>query len=165
MLTENKNISSTFGVYSEVGKLRKVMVCSPGMAHERLTPGNCDRMLFDDVLWVANAKRDHFDFMNKMRERDVEVVEFHHLLEETVNNPLARKWILDLQIVADEVPLGLIDETRDFLDNIPARELAQTLLGGLSTLELLHASGGKYDKEECRLLHAAIAQSQYLLPP
>lgn len=55
MLTENKNISPAFGVYSEVGKLKKVMVCSPGMAHERLTPGNCDRMLFDDVLWVANA--------------------------------------------------------------------------------------------------------------
>ncbi|WP_261796465.1 arginine deiminase family protein, partial [Klebsiella pneumoniae] len=90
-------------------------------------------MLFDDVLWVANAKRDHFDFMNKMREREVEVVEFHQLLEETVKNPLARKWILDLQVVPDEVPLSLIDETRDFLDNISARELAQTLLGGLST--------------------------------
>jgi arginine deiminase len=74
------------------------------------------------------------------------------MLEETVKNPLARKWILDLQVVPDEVPLSLIDETRDFLDNISARELAQTLLGGLSTLELLHASGGKYDKEECRLL-------------
>ena len=165
MLTENKNTTSTFGVYSEVGKLRKVMVCSPGLAHERLTPGNCDKMLFDDVLWVANAKRDHFDFMTKMRERDVEVVEFHNLLEETVKNPLARKWILDLQIVPDEVPLGLIDETRDFLESISARELAQTLLGGLSTLELMNAAGGKYDKEESRLIHEAIGQSQYLLPP
>ena len=165
MLTENKNTTSTFGVYSEVGKLRKVMVCSPGLAHERLTPGNCDKMLFDDVLWVANAKRDHFDFMTKMRERDVEVVEFHNLLEETVKNPLARKWILDLQIVPDEVPLGLIDETRDFLESISARELAQTLLGGLSTLELMNAAGGKYDKEERRLIHEAIAQSHYLLPP
>jgi arginine deiminase len=104
-------------------------------------------MLFDDVLWVANAKRDHFDFMNKMREREVEFVEFHQLLEETVKNPLARKWILDLQVVPDEVPLSSIDETRDFLDNISARELAQTLLGGLSTLELLHASGGKMIKK------------------
>lgn len=165
MHTGNTNTNSTFGVYSEVGKLRKVMVCSPGLAHERLTPGNCDRMLFDDVLWVANAKRDHFDFMNKMRERDVEVVEFHNLLEETVKNPLARKWILDLQIVPDEVPLGLIDETRDFLESISAREIAQTLLGGLSTLELMNAAGGKYDKEERRLLHEAIGQSHYLLPP
>jgi arginine deiminase len=54
----------------EVGKLKSYGMFT-GMAHERLTPGNCDRMLFDDVLWVANAKRDHFDFMNKMREREV----------------------------------------------------------------------------------------------
>ena len=30
----------TFGVHSEVGKLRTVMVCRPGLAHQRLTPGN-----------------------------------------------------------------------------------------------------------------------------
>lgn len=27
-----------YGVHSEAGKLRKVMVCSPGLAHQRLTP-------------------------------------------------------------------------------------------------------------------------------
>ena len=27
-----------YGVYSEVGQLRKVLVCAPGLAHERLTP-------------------------------------------------------------------------------------------------------------------------------
>jgi arginine deiminase len=122
-------------------------------------------MLFDDVLWVANAKRDHFDFMNKMREREVEVVEFHQLLEETVRNPLARKWILDLQVVPDEVPLSLIDETRDFLDNISARELAQTLLGGLSTLELLHASGGNTIKKNADfstpLSHESVPASSF----
>ena len=54
-----------FGVHSEVGQLRKVMVCAPGRAHSRLTPSNCDQLLFDDVLWVENAKRDHFDFMHQ----------------------------------------------------------------------------------------------------
>ena len=39
-----------FGVHSEVGKLHKVMVCAPGVAHTRLTPSNCDALLFDDVL-------------------------------------------------------------------------------------------------------------------
>ena len=37
------------GVYSEVGKLRRVMVCSPGLAHTRLTPENCDDLLFQAV--------------------------------------------------------------------------------------------------------------------
>ena len=39
-----------YGVHSEAGKLHKVMVCSPGLAHQRLTPSNCDELLFDDVL-------------------------------------------------------------------------------------------------------------------
>ena len=29
-----------FGAFSEVGRLRRVLVCAPGLAHERLTPSN-----------------------------------------------------------------------------------------------------------------------------
>jgi hypothetical protein len=50
-----------YGVHSEVGTLRKVLVCAPGLGHTRLTPSNNDYLLFDDVLWVQAAKRDHFD--------------------------------------------------------------------------------------------------------
>ena len=96
-----------FGVHSEVGQLRKVMVCAPGVAHSRLTPSNCDQLLFDDVLWVENAKRDHFDFVTKMRDRGIEVVEMHNLLAETVAVPAGKKWILDNQVVPDQVGLGL----------------------------------------------------------
>ena len=81
------NPSANYGVHSEVGKLRKVLVCSPGLAHERLTPTNCDDLLFDDVLWVQNARRDHFDFIDKMRERDVEVVELHEVLARDDGDP------------------------------------------------------------------------------
>jgi len=34
------------------------------------------------VLWVQNARRDHVDFMTKMRDRGVEVVELHNVLAE-----------------------------------------------------------------------------------
>src|SRR3546814_390240 len=91
-----------FGVHSEVGQLRTLMVCAPGRAHERLTPSSCDALLFDDVMWVDNAKRDHFDFMTKMRDRGVEVLEMHNLLAETVAIPEAKKWILDNQVVANQ---------------------------------------------------------------
>ena len=45
-----------YGAFSEIGKLRKVMVCRPGLAHKRLTPANCKDLLFDDVIWVAEAQ-------------------------------------------------------------------------------------------------------------
>jgi arginine deiminase len=82
--------SADYGVYSEVGKLRKVLVCSPGLAHERLTPTNCDDLLFDDVLWVQNARRDHFDFIDKMRDRGVDVVELHDVLAQTMDDSRRR---------------------------------------------------------------------------
>jgi len=123
--------SLSYGVHSEVGQLRKVMVCAPGLAHMRLTPTNCDGLLFDDVMWVENAKRDHFDFIIKMRDRGVEVVEMQDLLAETLNNPEAKKWILDQQIAPNEVGVELIDEIRSFLESLPSRKLAETLIGGL----------------------------------
>ena len=55
-MTDPTNI--TFGGHSEFGTLRKVLVCSPGLAHTRLTPSNCDAPPFDDVLWVKRNKRD-----------------------------------------------------------------------------------------------------------
>lgn len=150
-----------FGVHSEVGQLRKVMVCAPGRAHQRLTPSNCDDLLFDDVLWVDNAKRDHFDFMTKMRERGVEVVEMHNLLAETVALPEAKKWILDHQIVPNQIGLGLIDEVRSYLEGLGNRELAETLIGGLSTYEFPESIGG----ETLELIRDAANANEYLLPP
>src|SRR6185437_9883755 len=82
MTDTTSSAAGQYGVHSEVGQLRKVLVCAPGLAHERLTPSNCDDLLFDDVLWVQNARRDHFDFVTKMRDRGVEVVELHNLLTE-----------------------------------------------------------------------------------
>ncbi|HTN99987.1 MAG TPA: arginine deiminase family protein, partial [Microthrixaceae bacterium] len=63
----------TLGVHSEVGTLRRVMVHRPGLEHARLTPSNAEELLFDDVLWVAQAKREHDAFSDAMRERSVEV--------------------------------------------------------------------------------------------
>ncbi len=150
-----------FGVHSEVGQLRKVMVCAPGRAHARLTPSNCDELLFDDVMWVENAKRDHFDFINKMRDRGVDVVEMHSLLAETVAIPEAKKWILDHQVVPNQVGLGLVDEIRSYLEGLAPRDLAETLIGGLSTDEFPETFGG----ETLKLVREAAGVTEYLLPP
>jgi len=148
-----------FGVHSEVGRLRKVMVCMPGRAHERLTPSNCDDLLFDDVMWVENARRDHLDFQQKMRDRDIEVVEMHDLLTETVAVPEAKAWILDHQVVPNEVGASLVDEVRSYLDGLSDRELAETLIGGLSTQEFPETSAAM------QMVRDAAGVNEYLLPP
>jgi arginine deiminase len=150
-----------FGVHSEVGQLRKVMVCAPGRAHARLTPSNCDALLFDDVMWVENARRDHFDFMTKMRDRGIEVLEMHNLLAETVAVPAGRKWILDRQVVPNQVGLGFVAELRGYLEDLGDRELAETLIGGLSTHDFPEKIGGA----ALKVVKLAAGATEYLLPP
>ena len=58
---------ASFGVHSEVGTLRKVMVHRPELSLQRLTPTNHDDLLFDDVLWVERAQYEHDQFVEKMR--------------------------------------------------------------------------------------------------
>ncbi|MFC9730249.1 arginine deiminase [Streptomyces roseolus] len=149
------------GVHSEVGRLHKVLVCSPGLAHRRLTPTNSDDLLFDDVMWVENAQRDHADFVNKLVQRGVEVVELHNLLSETMAIPEARAWLLDRKIVANEVGLGLLEDTRAFLDSIAPRELAEYLIGGLSTADL----PAEFRSPYVALAREATGAREYLMPP
>lgn len=151
-----------YGVHSEVGTLRKVMVCAPGLGHLRLMPSNKDDLLFDDLLWVEMAKRDHVDFMTKMRDRGVEVVEMHDLLAETMAIPEARDWLLDRKITPDNVGQGLMESTRAHLESLPPRALAEYLIGGLSVADLPDeddTSGYLSLVRETQGLHG------YLLPP
>src|SRR5690606_41478672 len=76
-----------FGVHSEVGKLRKVMVHRPGLEHTRLTPSNVEELLFDDVIWVKRAKQEHDAFAESMRERGVEGYSAEELFAEVLATP------------------------------------------------------------------------------
>ena len=107
---------ATFGVNSEVGKLRKVIVHRPDLSLMRLTPSNHDELLFDDVLWVERAQWEHDQFVKAMRERGIKV--FYHLDllgEALAASEQARKDVISM--VASEYTVGwsLVDEVRDFL--------------------------------------------------
>jgi len=154
-------VSAGYGVHSEVGRLRKVMVCRPGLAHRRLTPSNSDDLLFDDVMWVENAQRDHADFVAELRARDVDMVELHDVLAATLDVPGARDWLLDRKIVPEQVGLGLEDSTREYLETLPAAHLAEVLIGGLATTDLPE----EYRRPAVDLARESLGAREYLVPP
>ena len=148
---------SLFGVHSEVGHLRKVLVCSPGLAQRRLTPDNCKNLLFDDVLWVSQAKADHYVMVNAMREHGVEVHELHDLLTDILGDPQARAWLLDRRITLNLVDIGLQEELRAWLNELPARQLTNIMIGGLLPIELPFKSDS--------LLLACLSPIDFIIPP
>ncbi len=136
--------TNQLGVWSEAGKLRRVMVCAPGLAHQRLTPETCQELLFDDVIWLQQARRDHFDFVAKMVDRGVQVFELHELLTDVVALPDARDWVLDRKITDDLVGSGLSHEIRSWLTGLSADRLAEFLIGGVAYQDVPADIGGSF---------------------
>ena len=99
----NTATATALGANSEVGTLRTVIVHRPDLAHERLSPTNCHELLFDDVIWVRRARQELDAFVDLMRERGVEVLLFHDLLAETLEQPEAREWLLSRRLRPEEV--------------------------------------------------------------
>ena len=124
------------GANSEVGKLRTVLVHRPDLAHERLSPTNCQELLFDDVIWVRRARQEHDAFVDLMREREVEVLLFHDLFAEALGTPDAREWLLERRLRPEEVTAMFSDELTAWMRGMPADELATRLTGGVTVSEL-----------------------------
>ena len=147
----------TPGIFSEVGRLRTVLVCRPGLAQKRLTPANCNELLFDDVMWVTQARNDHHAFTSAMTERGVNVLEMHDLLAATVSNPLARDWLLSRKLGPDFVDMETAQTLSPWLEALSPTALAEYLIGGVSRAEL---------GQDARGLQAHCARpADMLLPP
>jgi arginine deiminase len=134
------------------------MICRPGLAHQRLTPGNRAELLFDDVLWVSEAKRDHANFVERMKERGIEVLELHDLLADIFANRAARDWVLDRRITPNEVGLGVERALRPWLNELPNKLLAEHLIGGIALLDVPRT-------QIASMLAEAYGRADFIIPP
>jgi len=129
-------MTQTLGVGSEVGQLRQAIVHRPGLELSRLTPANCDELLFDDVLWAAKAREEHDVFAQVLRERGVEVHHFDVLLAETLALPQAREFVLDRVCTPELVGPTLAGPLRALAEEVEPGALAELLIGGVTRADL-----------------------------
>jgi arginine deiminase len=149
--------TQALGANSEVGTLRTVLVHRPDVAHERLTPSNCHELLFDDVIWVRRARQEHDAFVDLMRERGAEVLLFHELLAETLENSEAREWVLIRRLRPEEVTAVFSRELIAWMSEMPADELATKLTGGVILSEL--------PTEIVAAVGQALQPTDFVIPP
>jgi arginine deiminase len=140
------------------------MVHRPELSLQRLTPSNHDDLLFDDVLWVERAQYEHDRFVEKMRERGVEVFILQDLLTEALGvSEDGRTRLIELAASEYTVGVSLVDAVREALEDMTPEALAKHLIGGLTVAEsgldlATHASSS--------LPAAAITdENPFILPP
>ncbi|MDO5034832.1 MAG: arginine deiminase [Actinomycetaceae bacterium] len=126
----------SLGVFSEVGRLREVIVYRPGREMDRLTPSNIEQMLFDDVLWLSQARRDHNVFAQTLRAEGVETLYLNDLLKQSLQNVEAREFVIDAAFSDEFFGVTAASAMREYAIGLEAEGLADLLIDGLTKSEL-----------------------------
>ncbi|MCV7227569.1 arginine deiminase [Mycolicibacterium komossense] len=146
------------GVESEVGQLRQAIVHRPGLELTRLTPGNCDSLLFDDVLWADRAREEHDIFTQELRDQGVIVHHFADLFAETLAVPEARAFVLDRVCGVHRVGPTLTASLRALAEDVDTKTLAELLIGGVTKSDLSPLRAGS-------LLWQSLNLDEFILTP
>ncbi len=154
------------GVYSEVGKLRRVMIHRPDLELKRLTPDEPRRApVRRRACGSAGRAQQHDAFADLLRDRDVEVLYLEDLLAETLAVPEARPWVLDRAVTPFTVGAGMDDEVRAYLEEVDPTILADHLIGGLTAREavaLLDGQGRRGPSARARIAKGSLVVSAML---
>ena len=153
-----------FGVFSEVGRLRKAMVHRPDLSIRRLTPGNHRSLLFDDVLWVEKAMEEHEAFVRVLRDEGVTVYYLSDLLSDVLAaGSEARQWIIERAVNPMTVGVSACCAVRSCLMEMEPSLLSTHLVGGLtrSELECIYLEG----MNRSSLQVASSGPDSFILPP
>src|SRR5688572_9398740 len=98
--------SSRVRVTSEIGPLRDVICHTPGRELLAVTPTNREQFLYDDIIDLEQARREHHRF-RAILSRFADVYEVRDLLADIIDEPDVRRFLVDrVMEVSSSRPLG-----------------------------------------------------------
>jgi arginine deiminase len=111
-------------VTSEIGQLQTVLVHTPGPELLAVTPGNREDYLYDDIIDLEIAQREHRQFVSVLR-RFASVFQVRELLAEILAQPEAREFLITktMDVVAS-------DELTQRLGTLPPAQIVEMLIEG-----------------------------------
>ena len=125
-------------VFSEIGKLKKVMLHRPGKEIENLVPDSLERLLFDDIPFLEDAQKEHDAFAQALRDEGVEVLYLETLAAESLVNQEVREQFIDEYLEEANIRGRATKKAiRSLLLNIKDnKELIEKTMAGVQKAEL-----------------------------
>ena len=123
-MTTIQSTTNQVRVTSEIGALRAVICHTPGPELRAVTPSNREQFLYDDIIDLEQARREHHRF-RAILARFAKVYEVRDLLADIVDEPEVRRFLVErvMEVSASEPLGGVIAET-------PGRELISWFIEG-----------------------------------
>lgn len=125
-------------VYSEIGKLKKVLLHRPGKELENLMPEYLERLLFDDIPYLEIAQQEHDAFAKIFESLGIEVVYLEDLVVDSLLNDEIK-----LQFIKEYIEEAGIKESREssmlkdyFLSFTSPKEMVLKMMEGIRKSEI-----------------------------
>lgn len=112
-------------IRSEIGILESVIIHTPGAEVENMTPENAERALYSDILNL-NIGLTEYNQLHGVLSKVAQTFEVSELLEEIVGQPEVKEELV-VNICRNENA----ESIRDYLLDLPARQLATALIEGV----------------------------------
>ncbi len=119
-------------VYSEIGKLKTILLHRPGAEIENLIPEYLDRLLFDDIPYLKVAREEHDNFANVFRKNGVKVEYLENLTAEALNNPIIKEKFVNEAILENLSHNNDYDKPlKEYLLSMNSRDMVDKIMAGV----------------------------------
>ncbi len=116
-------------VFSEIGRLKKVLVHEPGGEIDIIVPEGANDLLFEDILFGEKAKEEHRTMCEVFEKFGVEVYRIKDLLVESLKS--ADRSYVDALINKIKTLENLSTKLIDHLKSLSLEEIARSLIEGI----------------------------------
>lgn len=125
-------------VFSEIGKLKKVLLHRPGAELENLMPDHLERLLFDDIPFLEDAQKEHDAFAQALRDEGVEVLYLEELTAESlvtqeIRDQFIQEYLDEANIRGKQTRVAILELLNNIEDNL---ELVKKTMAGVQKSEL-----------------------------
>ena len=136
---------TALNVTSEIGRLRSVLVHTPGCELQAVTPGTREDYLYDDIIDLEIAQREHRKFVSVLSQF-TEVHQISDLVTQVLAQPDAREFLITktMDVIAS-------DALAQTLNALPPAAIVKMLIEGV--------------EEESGPIARSLNEAGYVFPP
>ncbi|WP_406616804.1 arginine deiminase family protein [Mycoplasmopsis adleri] len=130
-------------VYSEIGKLKEVLVHTPGDEIRRVAPSRLDELLFSAILEPDAAIREHERFCEILKENGVKPIQLVDLVADTwkkvsesTREDFIERWLDECEPKLNSNLRQIVKEYITNLETKSVKKMIRTMMAGIERREL-----------------------------
>ncbi len=133
----NMSLNHSISVYNEIGKLKSVLLHRPGEEIENIVPDYLRRLLFDEIAFLEQARREHDQFADILRKEGAEVLYLTDLMTDVLEDSKVREeFVMEFIKEGKAATEGLKEALLEFFSHLSPKELIVKCIAGVRKEEL-----------------------------